>query len=66
LIRELLPPEGPPAELAANATNPAKVDGKGRLAIGGDGVTHPPTPTAPMNRINGVSKNGKSKVMATA
>lgn len=65
LIRELLPPEGPPAELTANATNPAKVNGKGRLPIGGDGVTYPPTPTAPMNRINGAT-NDRKKALAPA
>jgi hypothetical protein len=68
LVRELLPPEGPPAELAADASTPAKLNGKGRLAIGtnGMGSAHQPTPAAPSNRINGTAKNGKRRTLAMA
>lgn len=48
LIRELLPPAGPPAALAANGTAPAKLNGKGRLAdaINGNGSS-PKRPIVP-------------------
>ena len=64
LIRELLPPEGPPVALAATGTADAKLNGKDRLGIGvnGNGSTHPPTPAVPANRINGAAH----KALATA
>ena len=68
LIRELLPPEGPPAAFAANATAAAKLNGKDRLSVSANG--HRPSrqresAAAPVNRINGTAKNGK-RALTTA
>ncbi len=67
LIRELLPPEGPPAALATNGTATSNLNGKGRLAVGmnGNGSTHSPTPAVALNRLNGTAKNGKPKALVT-
>ena len=67
LIRELLPPDGPPAGLADNGTAHATLNGKNRLSIGGngDGSAHHRT-TGPAKQINGTAKNGKHQALATA
>lgn len=68
LIRELLPPEGPPAALAANGTVDAKLNGKGRFAVGvnGNGPSQQRKAAAPVNRVNGAAKKGKRREWATA
>ena len=68
LIRELLPPAGPPAALAANGTAGTRLKGKGRLAAGANGKAsrHSEQDAAPVNRINGAAKNGKRRELATA
>ena len=67
LVRELLPPEGPPVALVANGTATAKLNGKSRLAIGvnGDGSSLHPT-TGPAKQINGAAKIDKRRELATA
>jgi hypothetical protein len=55
LIRELLPPEGPPAALATNGTDTTKRNGS----------AHQPPAAALANRINGRAKNGKEQALAT-
>ena len=69
LIRELLPPAGPPAALTPSKTADAAANGHHRFAVStnGNGSHHHQSApaAAPASRING-TKNGKHQALATA
>ncbi len=68
LIRELLPPAAPPTALAANGTAGAAPHCNGRLLDSANGESShrkPKSDTVPMNRINGLAKNGTRREMAS-
>jgi len=66
LVRTLLPSEGPPAALTVNGTATTKRNGEDRLGGGmdGDGSSQQRERAVPVNRVNGMAKNGKRQALA--
>jgi hypothetical protein len=68
LIRDLLPAAAPPATLGANGAADTGVRRNGRLpaTVNGEASRQSESDALPVNRINGVAKNGKRRELATA